>query len=616
MSNEFKYGKFELRPYQQEAFLAVRNHLKDIKRFFNDNNEQPLIGAYVTASVGAGKTAIMGAILSRFVEMGWPAICLARDLKLVQQNSETFWAMRLFNSIYSAKFSKKLDFANDGVIVSNEATAINAIESGAWDDYVPRAVVVDECHQVPVDDPNKVYMKILNELNRRCIEKHNHPIVLLGFTGSPYRHIMSILGDVWREELYDIDTATLVGMGYLVPTIYGAEVGKSDDLNYNLPDSIDFEENSTRDFTKSEKEEIEKEMIKDKPKLQKIVDEVCELTKERNAVMITCMGVKHCKEVAKLLPSDSWVIVHSGQADRTNDQALNKIKNREAKYLLQIGCLTTGYDEPLIDTSVILRPIGSLTLLVQLLGRGMRLLKDEHVDAGVTKENHLVLDYSGTMEVMGEMYENPILDECRAREDKAKNEPTLICPKCNHLNSKRANRCTGYDSQGHRCDHFFNYTVCADRKLPSGKIVSKGCGAKNDTRAKVCRCCNEWLFDPSENLNKEHYTDVEFVNVLGMTVGLTKDESKLLVQYHLSTGKKPRELFDLSASEKWRRATWVSFVDKHVSNSKAKRAMKGLKSPQKALEHKEFINAPVAITHRVNDKGYDIIARKKFYEED
>ena len=154
--------------------------------------------------MGAGKTAIMGAVADRFVKMGWPVLCLARDLKLVEQNSETFWEMDVANSIYSAAYSKSMHFKDTGVIVSNEATASRALEVKAWVGYAPRAVLVDENHQVPVDNEDTQYMAILLELNLRCIEKYGHPVVLLGFTGSPYRHTMSIIGDIWKECLIQL----------------------------------------------------------------------------------------------------------------------------------------------------------------------------------------------------------------------------------------------------------------------------------------------------------------------------------------------------------------------------------------------------------------------------
>lgn len=610
---EYKYGKYELRPYQGEAYEAIGWHIRNLSRF-KDEPKDSLSGAFIEASVGAGKTAIMGAVASRFVNMKWPILCLARDLKLVEQNAETFWDMQVSNSIYSASYSKSMHYKDLGIIVSNEATASRAIESGAWDDYVPRAVLIDECHQVGVDNPDTQYMQILLELNRRCIEKHGHRIVMIGFTGSPYRHTMSILGDVWKDCLYSIDTATLVGMGFLVPTIYGAEVGHDKSLDYDLSNYGIKSENGTADYSKSELARMERDMIANTPKLQRICEEVVRLTENRNAVMITCAGVKHCQEVAKHLPPGKSVIVHSGQAKKLNDAALNKITTGEAKYLLQVGCLTTGYDEPRIDTSVILRRIGSLTLLVQLLGRGMRLLKDFMIAAGLVKDDHLVLDYSGTLDEMMTLYENPVLDECRTREDKANKKPTQVCPECDAENSMYARRCIGRDSSGLRCEHFFQFTVCEEQRAPNGIVIAKGCGIKNDTRSKVCRGCGCWLSDPNESLNGKHYTVNDLIPVIGFTFGLTKAGDKILATYWLENGKTARELFDIRKKEKWARATWNKFVNEHVVSKVTAKSLTRCYDPKEAIKHADEVRAPLKVTHRVNGKGYDILARKEFEE--
>lgn len=609
---KYKYGTYELRPYQSEGYESVGGYIRKLPQQWKENKS--LTGAFIEASVGAGKTAIMGALCNRFVEMGWPVLCLARDLKLVEQNSETFWDMNVKNSIYSAAYSKSMHYRDKGVIVSNEATAARALEGKSWADYAPRAIIVDECHQVPVDNEETQYMQILLKLNERCIEKYNHPVVLIGATGSPYRHTMSIIGDIWKECLYTIDTATLVGMGFLVPTIYGAQVGHDKSLDYDLSEFGIKSENGTADYSAADLAKMEKTMIADVPKLKKICDEVVRLTQNRNAVMITCSGVKHCKEVAKHLPEGKSAIVHSGQAKKVNDAELKRISTGEAKYLLQVGCLTTGYDEPCIDTSVILRRIGSLTLLVQLLGRGMRLLKPKHEERGLVKLDHLVLDYSGTLDEMMDLYENAILDECRAKEDKAQNKPTMICPVCETENSTSARRCIGRDNHGQRCEHFFSFNLCVDRRAPNGSIVSRGCGTKNDTRAKVCRHCNEWLDDPSEGLNGQHYTKDDLIPVTGFSFGLTKSADKLIAQYHLQNGKTAREIFDLSKlrTERWRVGQWCSFVDAHVSDKVAAKALKSCRDNRKALQYVEHVRAPIRVSHRVNDKNFDILARKEF----
>ena len=64
-----------------------------------------------------------------------------------------------------------------------------------------------------------------------------------------------------------------------------------------------------------------------------------------------------------------------------------------------------------LQQAVILRRIGSLRLLIQLIGRSARLLKPHQEAAGLVKTDHLVLDYAETFANLGDMYFNPILEQ-------------------------------------------------------------------------------------------------------------------------------------------------------------------------------------------------------------
>ena len=78
----------------------------------------------------------------------------------------------------------------------------------------------------------------------------------------------------------------------------------------------------------------------------------------------------------------------------------------------------------------------SLTLLVQLLGRGMRLLKPEQIAAGYKKEDHLVLDFTGTMFELGSLYEDPILEEAEAKKEERRLSQERAFLEANRLKQK------------------------------------------------------------------------------------------------------------------------------------------------------------------------------------
>jgi superfamily II DNA or RNA helicase len=169
------------------------------------------------------------------------------------------------------------------------------------------------------------------------------------------------------------------------------------------------------DYTKKELQEMDAKIQSELTMTERIMEEVVQRCKNRNGVLITCAGKEHCKQVAQCLPKGAWGIVTDQTPTNKRREILRKAKSGELKYVIQVGCLTTGINVPVWDVCVILRRIGSLTLLTQLIGRVLRTLKQEHIDAGFEKSDALVLDYTDTFESMGDFFDDPILDKALAR---------------------------------------------------------------------------------------------------------------------------------------------------------------------------------------------------------
>jgi superfamily II DNA or RNA helicase len=219
-------------------------------------------------------------------------------------------------------------------------------------------LVIDECHEVAFDQEDSQYMKIIAELLRR-----QPKLRIIGLTGSPYRGVKDILAEFWKQCVYRVRTPYLVDRGFLVPTIFGFG---HDDVQYDLSEFKIADEDDHADYTAEELLAMQRKITADQTVTQRIMAEVIELTKHRNCVMITGAGKKHLEQIAECLPPDSWVIITDSTGNKERRLGLKQAYDGKKKYLLQIGCLTTGIDIPLIDTSVIMRKIGSLTLLVQL----------------------------------------------------------------------------------------------------------------------------------------------------------------------------------------------------------------------------------------------------------
>ena len=114
-----------------------------------------------------------------------------------------------------------------------------------------------------------------------------------------------------------------------------------------------------------------------------------------------------------------------------------------------MNVLTTGFNAPIIDHVVFLRPTSSPVLWVQAIGRGVRLLDG--------KTDCLISDYAGNLDRLGEM-EDPLIADLKRQQIK---EMPLIfeCPICNEMNPSSVRRCNGIIN-GSRCDYLFQFKDC------------------------------------------------------------------------------------------------------------------------------------------------------------
>lgn len=497
------------------------------------------------------------------------------------------------------------------------------IEMPTHHNFVANGFVAHNCHQMSWEDvvsesPETQYGVIMTELNRRCKAKYGHDVIVIGYTGSPFRGTDSIKGAYWKHEIVNIDTKYLVDIGFLVPTIFGLH--DIDDLHYDLSAFEASGSDGAQDFTSEQLKQMQKEILEQGTLTQKIMLKVMELTKNRNGVLITCAGKKHCQEAAKYLPEGSYAIVTEDMGQKARRKVLKYAYTGKIKYVFQIGCLTTGVNIPLWDTSVILRKIMSLTLLVQLLGRGMRLLKKEQIDAGYHKEDHLVLDFSGTMFELGQLYEDPILEEAEAQRSKRSGEQ-VPCPKCGTMNSPYARRCIGKDalSPDGRCEEFFSYIRCGFDKHGI-RIFDDGCGTKNDPTARYCRHCDHVLRDPNAALNERAYTDNEWADVMDFKVQLTKDGEGILYRYWINRcdGKEgwANEVFyPYGGATHMKNMFKAKAIFPHLDDKSMAGKILKCQNAKQFMMYAGLIKAPKRITHRINDKGRDIIHRKDFSGE-
>lgn len=638
IQERFKVGEITPYEYQCVSYVEIAKRLRDYKHPF-----------FVKAAVSAGKTIIFSMVASQCRKMGLKALFLARQSEIVDQDSKEISAFGVPNSVYCAGLNTKSAYFP--IVVGSEGTVIGGLNK-ALGDYVPQVLGIDECHQVNWNDiveaeengetieqmmtpkgeaveGNPVligtgraqYTIIIAEMRRRCLETYGHQLRIFGMTGSEYRGIEPILVEderipgFWREQVTNIDTDYLVKFGSVVPTHFGS-VG---DLGYDLSEFTPVHEFGVADYDQKQLKAMSDKIHQSGTMTQKIMKMVDEVMKSRLCALVTCADERHCKEASAALPEgEKYHIITGKTGDKQRRLWLEDAYEGRVKYIFQVQALTTGVNVPPWDTSVILRKIGSLTLLTQLLGRGMRQLKTYHKETlGMHKTDHLVLDFSGTMFEMGNLYFDPMLEQAQFQLRKSQDKDPKYCPVCGTENSFYARRCINEDENGNRCEYFWTFQECADQiDDRTKKVIVKGCGAKNDVAARVCRCCDVQLRDPNANLSGKMYRKNDWCDVIDFHVTLTKNQAGVIFCYTLrdcvGVEFKAYEKYFPESDHRICKTLWAKAVRTHVINKHAANFMITCRNAIKIMSYAGQVMPPKRVTHRKNAKKEDLIAQKDF----
>jgi ATP-dependent helicase IRC3 len=96
---------------------------------------------------------------------------------------------------------------------------------------------------------------------------------------------------------------------------------------------------------------------------------------ERNSTLVFCVDVQHVRDLARTFRERGYEsrFVTGSTPNRERSETIDRFKRSEFPVLLNCGVFAEGTDIANIDCIVLARPTKSRNLLVQMIGRGMRL---------------------------------------------------------------------------------------------------------------------------------------------------------------------------------------------------------------------------------------------------
>ena len=545
---------FKLRPYQQEAVDATLKHFRK-----SDDS------AVIVLPTGAGKSLVI-AELARLARR--KILVLTHVKELVEQNHAKYQSYGLTGGVFSAGLKRK---ENRHQVTFASVQSVSANLDRFRDEY--SLIIIDECHRVSGDDSSQ-YQTIIELLRRQ-----NDTLKVLGLTATPYRlgmgwiyryHYRGFVRSCIDEQdkpfghcIYELSLSYMIHRGYLTrPEWVNAAVAQ-----------YDFSALCQNRFGEYAEKDVNQLLGKHQRVTRAIIEQVVALAVQRQAVMIFAATVDHAREITGYLPEHQTALIIGATDLNERDLLIQRFKQRQLKYLVNVSVLTTGFDAPHVDFIAILRPTQSVSLYQQIVGRGLRL------DEG--KQDCLVIDYAGNSvnlyhPEVGETKPNP---DC---------EPVQVfCPSCGFASifwgktddegqviEHFGRRCQGLlepaeedqpaaqSRRPEQCDYRFRFKECPH------------CGAENDIAARNCQQCKQAIIDPDDQLrNALKLKDAMVIRCAGMTLSAVgrkndnKNEGKLRITYHGEEGEELSESFDFGKPAQ--RNVFNKLFGRRLANSQA-----------------------------------------------
>lgn len=557
-----------LREYQKQAIKECWSSLKA--------NDEPVL---LMSSVGSGKSLMLSDILLTMEKAGKRALCIVNNAELVRNNAATFKAQGGNPSIYCAALDSK--DCNNQIVFGTPQSVLNGIKK--QDDIskiIFNLIVADEAHVIDHLNSRSSYMRIL-----RYFKGAYSDLRILGATGSNFRFKgTEIVGEncFFKTQVGNITTAYLIEHGYLTKPTFTVE-----------DDRIDFSSVKINSMGQFNSKQLETVIEKNTRLTEVIMKNLIIIMKEQNrfGCFIFSSTRRHAEECLSHLPPNESALITGETPQKERIEILDKARSGEIRYLVNIAVLTTGVDVAPYDTLLFARPTESLVLMVQMIGRVLRLAPD--------KKSALIIDCSGNIERHSDWDDPVLLESVKQTRDPDEERP-FKCYTCGELNGLHARRCVGVVNNK-RCDFYFTFKEC------------HACKIQNDTCARFCRECNAELIDPNTKLSlapfNPNHNRVQVKQASYKVVG-SHNNFMVMVQYECTNGLIVHEHYK-PCSEKAKNVFYGKFIRHHIPGSS--KYYKGLHNISVIKHLLTLVKTPHELIIQAGSNGYAV--KKKIFHQ-
>ncbi|WP_264530075.1 DEAD/DEAH box helicase [Flavobacterium sp. N502540] len=335
--------KKELYAYQKGDIDAIFDRL---------DNAPPKHHLLYQLPTGGGKTVIFSEIVRRYLANNdKKVVVLTHRIELCKQTSKMLKGFGVSNKIINSKVKELPDQNDFSCFVAMVETLKNRINDEKLHLDNIGLVIIDEAHY-------NSFRKLLNSFKNAFI---------LGVTATPLSSNIKLPMHQSYNELIVGDTiSSLIDKGFLArATTYSYDVGLT-----SLKVGING------DYTVKSSDDLYTNTIMQ----EKLLHAYTERSIGKKTLIFN-NGIHTSLYVYETFREAGYDIRHLDNTSSSEERKdiLQWFKKTPDAILTSVGILTTGFDEPTVETIILNRATKSLTLYYQMIGRGSRKLpgKDE-----------------------------------------------------------------------------------------------------------------------------------------------------------------------------------------------------------------------------------------------
>lgn len=348
----------DLYPYQQRDLNKLFEKLSQISKDRHVLYQLP---------TGGGKTRIFSEIAKRFItDYDKSVVVLTHRTELCSQTSLTLKKLGVNNKVINSTVKRLSGKECHSCYVAMVETLKNRIKDGIINPLDVGLVIIDEAH-------HNSFQKLLGRFPNAYI---------VGVTATPFSSNAEIpMYKNYQELIVGESIQDLIKQGFLAKPI-----------NWRY----DVELNSLKtgingDFTISTSDELYSS-----PAMMELLLHAYEAHAKNKKTLIFNNGIFTSKNVCRFFEEAGYSIKHLDNHTSPADRAdiLKWFKKTNRAILTSVSILTTGFDEPSVQTVILNRATTSLTLYHQMIGRGARRLPN--------KKTFTIIDLGNNTDRFGE----------------------------------------------------------------------------------------------------------------------------------------------------------------------------------------------------------------------